>query len=39
MNNIVENMKQIGQNEKFVAIFEYRISFTMLSLQKLVKNC
>ena len=38
-NNLVENMNTNSPKWKICSYIEYRISFTTLSLQKLVKNC
>ena len=38
-NNLVENMNTNSPKLKLCSYIEYRIPFTMLSLQKLVKNC
>ena len=38
-NKVVENINTNSSKWKFCSYIEYRISFTTLSLQKLVKNC
>ena len=38
-NNLVKDMNTNSPKLKFCSYIEYKISFTTLCLQKLVKNC